>query len=68
MIHSLQGDLLGVFSKVCREKGKEGWGREPGWFWHKLQLFLNIQNFQRIFFLKDENFAEQNDECFEIIF
>jgi hypothetical protein len=43
-------------------------GGEPGWFWHKLKLFLNIQNFQKTFFLKEKQFVEENEECFEIIF
>jgi hypothetical protein len=65
MIHSLQGALLGLLS---RERGKEGKGREPGWFWHKLKLFLNIQKFQKILLLKGKQFVEENEECFEIIF
>jgi len=61
MIHSLQGALLAVLCKVSREReGKKERG-ETGWFWHKLKLFLNIQNFQKIF-------VEDNEECFEIIF
>jgi len=59
---------LGVSSpKSPVREGKKERG-EPGWLWHKLKLNLNIQKFQKIFFLKDKQFVEENEECFEIIF
>jgi hypothetical protein len=53
-----------VFSpKSPVREGKKERG-EPGWFWHKLKLNLNIQKFQKIFFPKDKQFVEENEECF----
>jgi hypothetical protein len=42
--------LFGVLSKVSRERGKEGEGREPGRFWHKLKLFFKYPKFSNNIF------------------
>jgi hypothetical protein len=39
--------------------------RKLGWFWDNLKIIFKRPIFY--FFLKDKQFMEENEECFEII-
>jgi hypothetical protein len=57
------------FPKSPGREGKKDRGENLGWFWHKLKNYLKkYPKFSKNIFLKDKQFVEENEECFEIIF
>jgi hypothetical protein len=69
MIHPLEGALLGVLSKVSREReGKKDREENLSGFGTNSNYFKKYPKFSKNIFLKDKQFVEENEECFEIIF